>query len=221
MGERYPAVTIMRIAAVTTETEGTVGESKRKSNDLKVFVAGLTSDEKTTYDLAQRLLKELIKPKGMHGACYRVSVLLNRILSKEYGVTSEVVLGWINDGDDIFISHAWLNVGGKKVDLMAERPMHEESDRGPTIILDHVFKGSSNITYSYHLHKTEAALAVDAAMAAKDPGYREMLRIKDTEHAKIAAAIASDRDKDAFLDEAAIRSGDGYTYARILSVIGR
>lgn len=210
----------MRIAAITTKTEGTVGESKRKGNGLKGFVANLTSDEKTTYDLAQRLLKGLIKPKGMRGACYRVSVLLNRILLIEYGVESEVVLGWINDGDDVFISHAWLEVGGKKVDLMAERPMHEESNRGPTIILDHVFKGSSNITYSYHLHKTPAALAVDAAMAAEDPGYLEMLRFKDAEHAKIAAAIASNSDKDAFLDECAIRSGDGYTYTRILSAIG-
>lgn len=214
-------VTIVRIAVVTAGTEVAVGESKRKNNDLKAFVANLNSDEKTAYDLAQRLLKSLIKPKGMHGACYRVSVLLNRILSNEYGVTSEVVLGWINDGDDVFISHAWLEIGGKKVDLMAERPMHEGSNRGPTIILDHVFKGSSNITYSYHLHKTPEALAVNAAMSAEDPRYGEMLSIKDREHAKVAAAIASDSDKDAFLDECAICSGDGYTYARILSAIGR
>jgi hypothetical protein len=104
---------------------------------------------------------------------------------------------------------------------MAERPMHEESGRGPTIILDYVFKGSSNITYSYHLDKTPAALAVDTAMAAENPYYREMLRVKDADHAKIAAAIASDSARDAFLDECAHGSGDGYTYARILSAIGK
>jgi hypothetical protein len=197
-----------------------MGESKRKGDSLKKLIANLTADERTTYDLAQRLLKGLIKPKEMRGACYRVSVLLNRILAKEYGVASNVVLGWINDGDNIFISHAWLEIEGKKVDLMTERPMHEWSNRGPTIILDHVFKGSSNITYSYHLDKTPAALAVDAAMAAEDPLFQDMLCVKDAEHAKIAAAIASDSAKDAFLDECAYRSGDGYTYARILSAIG-
>lgn len=198
-----------------------MGESKRKADELKVFLGSLTEDERIAYNLAQRLLNGLIKPKGMHGACYRVSVLLNRILAKEYGVASNIVLGWINDGDDIFISHAWLEIGTKKIDLMAERPMHEESNRGPTIILDHVFKGSSNITYSYHLHKTPAALAVDAAMAEEDPSYRNMLSVKDAEHAKIAAAIASDGTRDDFLDECAHRSGDGYTYARILSAIGK
>lgn len=202
------------------QLEGMVGEAKRKADDLTTFLSHLTVGEKTTYDLTQRLLNGLIKPKGMHGACYRVSVLLNRILAKEYGVASNVVLGWINDGDDIFISHAWLEIGGKKVDLMAERPMYGASNRGPTIILDHVFKGSSNITYSYHLDKTPTALAVDAKMAADDPHYRDMLSVKDAEHAKIAAAIESDSAKDAFLDECAYRSGDGYTYARILSAIG-
>lgn len=197
-----------------------MGDGKRKAADLKAFLASLTADEKKVYDLTQRLLKDFIKPKGMHGACYRVSVLLNRILAKEYGIASNVVLGWINDGDDIFISHAWLEVGGKKVDLMTERPMIATSNRGPTIILDYVFKGSSNITYSYHLDKTPAALASDAKIAVDDPDGRDMLRIKDAEHAKIAAAIASDSAKDAFLDECASRSGDGYTYARILSAIG-
>jgi hypothetical protein len=198
-----------------------VGEAKRKVKELKAFLSSMNADEKTTYDLTQRLLNGFIKPKVMHGACYRVSVLLNRILASEYCVASDVVLGWINDGDNIFISHAWLEVGGKKVDLMAERPMHEESNRGPTIILDRAFRGSSNITYSYHRNKTSAALAVDAAMAAEDPFYRTMLGVKDAEHAKIATAIASDSAKDAFLDECAARSGDGYTYARIMSVIGR
>lgn len=198
-----------------------MGESKRKAGELKSFLDNLTEDERTAYDLTQRLLQGFIKPMGMHGACYRVSVLLNRLLTKEYGVASNIVLGWINDGDDIFISHAWLEIGTKKIDLMAERPMHEESNRGPTIILDHVFKGASNITYSYHLHKTPAALAVDAAMAAEDPFYREMLGVKDAEHAKIAAAIASDSTRDDFLDECAHQSGDGYTYSRILSAIGK
>ena len=197
-----------------------MGESKRRADNLKAFLANLTADERTAYDLVQRLLKGLIKPRGMHGACYRVSVLLNRILAKEYDIASDVVLGWINDGDDIFISHAWLEMRRKKVDLMAERPMHEESNRGPTIILDHVFKGSSNVSYSYHLQKTPAALAVDAAMAADNPAYRDMLRIKDAEHAKVAAAIESDSAKDAFLDECAHRSGDGYTYDRIRATIG-
>ncbi len=198
-----------------------MGESTRKANDLKAFRASLTAEEKTTYDLAQRFLKNMIIPRRMRGACYRVSVLLNRILAKEYGVTSTIVLGWINDGDDIFISHAWLEIGGKKTDLMAERPMYEELNRGPTIILDHVFKGSSNITYSYHLNKTPAALAVDAAMAATIPNHRGRLCAKDAEHAKIATAIASESARDAFLEECAHRSGDGYTYARILSMIGK
>jgi hypothetical protein len=202
------------------QSEGIMGEAKRKADGLKGFLSNLTAGAKTTHDLTQRLLNGLIKPKGMYGACYRVSVLLNRILAKEYGVASTVVLGWINNGDDIFISHAWLETEGKKTDLMAERPMYEKSNRGPTIILDHVFKGSSNITYSYHLDKTPAALAVDTRMAADDPDYRDMLRVKDAEHIRIAAAIESDSAKDAFRDECAHGSGDGYIYARVLSAIG-
>lgn len=197
-----------------------MGEAKRKANDFKEFLSNLTPSEKTTYDLTQRLLNKVIKPESMHGACYRVSVLLNRILAKEYGVASNVVLGWLNDGDDIFISHAWLEVEGKKVDLMAERPRVDGANRGPTIILDHVFKGSSNITYSYHLEKTQAALAAEARMIALSPQFFDELRDKDAEHAEVEAALESDATKDAFLDKCALRSGDRATYAHFLSLIG-
>jgi hypothetical protein len=36
------------------------------------------------------------------------------------------VVGWITDGrDDIAISHAWLDVNGKKIDLTLGRVIHE------------------------------------------------------------------------------------------------
>lgn len=94
-----------------------MGESNRNRNNINSFIASLTEEEKIVYAVTQDLVDKFIKPKGLHGACYRTSILLNRILEKEYGIASKVVLGWINDGDDIFISHAWLEVSGKKSTL--------------------------------------------------------------------------------------------------------
>lgn len=131
------------------------------------------------------------------------------------------MLGWINDGDDIFISHAWLEVSGKKIDLMAERPQVTKNRRGPTIILDHVFKGSSNLTYSYHLNKTPEALAKDKSLIETDQGYKSLLDIKDAEHARIAQAISSEDTMDAFLEECAHEGKDGYTYSRILKELSK
>jgi hypothetical protein len=196
-----------------------MGQSKLKADDLKTFLSSLSDAEKITYDLTQRLIKNFIKPKQLTGACYRVSILLNRILSKEYDIDSQVVLGWLNDGDNIFISHAWLETNGKKTDLMAERPQVQGVGRGPTIILDHVFKGTSNITYSYHLDKTPEALATDEAMAGIDINYAAKLRVKDAEHAKIAQAISSPEAMDAFLDECAYGNHDYFTYSRFLEII--
>ncbi|AXY20877.1 hypothetical protein CD178_00037 [Komagataeibacter saccharivorans] len=198
-----------------------MGEAKRNSEKLNRFYASMTEEEKIIYSVTQKLIDKFIKPAGLHGACYRTSILLNRILAKEYGIASTVVLGWINDGDDIFISHAWLEINDKKIDLMAERPLVTENRRGPTIILDHVFKGTSNLTYSYHLNKTREALEKDEEMIAVDAYYRKSLAVKDVEHARILRAIKSEDAMDAFLDECANEGQDGFTYSQILKVLSK
>lgn len=155
----------------------------------------------------------------MTGACYWISILLNRVLAKEYGIESDVVLGWIHDGDNLFISHAWLEMRGKKTDLMAERPGVDSSKRGPTIVLDYIFKGASNTMYSYHLDKTPEALAKDEEEIAADPTFLARLRAKDKEHARIARAIASDAAKDASLAEYVDPDGESHVYAMTLEII--
>ncbi|OUJ10209.1 hypothetical protein [Acetobacter sp. DsW_059] len=194
-----------------------MGESNRNRKNINSFLSSLTEEEKVVYAVTQDLVNKFIKPKGLHGACYRTSILLNRILAKEYGIASKVVLGWINDGDDIFISHAWLEVRGKKIDLMAERPQVTKDRRGPTIILDHVFKGRSNLSYSYHLNKTPEALAKDKSLIELKQGYEMLLAVKDAEHNRVARSISSEDAMDAFLDECAYEGKDGYTYSRILN----
>ncbi len=196
-----------------------MGQAKQKINKLKHFLSSLDAEERTVFDLSQRLLQRFINPVKLRGACYRNSILMKVILEKEYSINSDVVLGYVNDGDDIYISHAWLETNGKKTDLMIERPLHDVG-RGPTIILDHIFKGNSDVIYTYHLEKPPEALEAEEQMR-QVPEIRTLLEQKETEHARIAKALSSAEEMDAFLDEAAVMGRDGFTYQRVLQTIGK
>jgi|MDSW01.1.fsa_nt_gb hypothetical protein len=195
-----------------------MGQGKQKAEKLKAFLGSLDAEENVVFDLSQRLLQRFINPMSLRGACYRTSILMKRILDKEYQVNSDVVLGYVNDGDNVFISHAWLETKGKKTDLMIERPLHDVG-RGPTVILDYEFKGTSNITYSYHLEKTAEALDTEAQMRQM-PELGSLLDQKEAEHARIARALSSPEEMDLFLEEAAAVGRDGFTYMKVLQTIG-
>jgi hypothetical protein len=110
--------------------------------------AGQTAGERVVADVAERLFNRFIKPAESTGMCYRLTFFLHLYLADK-GVQTVPVVGYINDGsDDIMISHAWLEFGGKKTDLTLG--ITEDPDLNPVgnvIILDQIL--FSGLTYTY------------------------------------------------------------------------
>jgi hypothetical protein len=161
-----------------------MGQANLKRRQLEDFQKSLSEQEKIIFNLSQIIQEKFIKPTKLRGACYRISILMKVILEKKYGINSEAVVGYLNDGDDIFISHAWLNTQGKKTDLMAARPPVGEN-YGPIIILDYEFKGNANVNYTYHTEKTEQSLQKEREIISTAPSLKGGFELKEREHARV------------------------------------
>ena len=48
--------------------------------------------------------------------CYRISFFLQEFLSEKNGISVDIVIGYVNDGEsEIMASHAWLEYESKKI----------------------------------------------------------------------------------------------------------
>lgn len=64
------------------------------------------------------LFDRFIVPRRFTGACYQVTMTLQKYLEETHGIAAQAVVGYVNDGtDDIMISHGWLEYEGMKIDL--------------------------------------------------------------------------------------------------------
>jgi hypothetical protein len=84
--------------------------------------------------VAQRFNELLVNFGG--GACYRSACFLYLLLKEMHELKGEAVIGFVNDGtDDLYGSHAWFEIDGKRTDLAIRDPMYpERQPRGPLLI---------------------------------------------------------------------------------------
>ena len=96
------------------------------------------------------------------------------------------VVGYVNDGtDDIMILHAWIELNGRKTDLMLA--FVEYGHAGPLLVLDRELRPGA-VQYSYRREQTDAGLARYAALM-DDPQTRPLVIHKEQEHADVLARI--------------------------------
>jgi hypothetical protein len=190
-----------------------VGQAKLRSAAIQKWLAGLTDEERVCADAAQRLLQRFIDPAEATGMCYRLVFFLHLYL-KDRGILTNPVVGYLNDGtDDVMVSHAWLELSGKKTDLTlgrTERPA--VNPPGDILILD--FPVRRGHGYTYHLEKTPEAIAVEEHWL-REPDAAGLVRHKAAEHDRMLRLSADPIAMHAFLDAAP----DGLTYARLASII--
>ncbi|MDV4153859.1 MULTISPECIES: hypothetical protein [Rhizobium] len=142
-------------------------------------------------EVAVNLFDRFILPRRFTGACYQITMTLEKYLFEAHGISSNTVVGYVNDGtDDIMISHAWLEFDGKKVDLGLHFVDHPDVVRpGAVIVLNEQLRLGA-IEYSYHLTRPAASLAFVEQML-KDPSTAHVARRKEAEH---QAMLARSRD---------------------------
>lgn len=186
--------------------------ARAKAERRQVWLSSLSSNENVTREAAENLLRRFVTPSGSTGMCYRMTFLLHLYL-KQKGVASVPVVGWITDGrDDIAISHAWLDVNGKKIDLTLGRVSHESMLVGEILILDHVV--SPGAKYSYFVEKEQKHLDADALLASQ-PTSSMPLNHKNAEHEIMVERASDTGEMREFLDGAP----DHWTYERLKAAL--
>lgn len=168
------------------------------------WTSSLTADENVAREAAENLLRRFILPESSTGMCYRMTYLLHLYLS-EKAVPSVPVVGWVTDPrDDLAISHAWVEVGGKKIDLTIGLVSDDSMLEGNVLVLDKtVIPGSE---YEYFPDKLQQHLDADAGVS--DPRHRAILSHKNIEHQEMKLRSTDPQAMRAWLDKAP----DGWTY---------
>lgn len=109
---------------------------------------------RTVATAAINLFDGFILPRRLTGACYQLTMTLQKFLADKHGIATQAVVGYVNDGtDDIMISHGWLEYEGMKVDLGLHVVEHPDVVKpGALVVLDEPLRPGV-IEYTYHLER--------------------------------------------------------------------
>lgn len=190
-----------------------MGEAKQKAANLQKWRDTLTEEERVVYQSARALFDRFIRPKRVCEMCYHSVYFLHEYIKNSHGIIVEPVIGYINDGtDEVHMSHAWLEFGGKRTDVsLAFTSRPEINPPGQLIYLDRVF-GQGHV-YSYHNEISAAGRAELEKLRVN--GNAEIVDQKEREHAMMLT-MAEDRTQiRAYLDSAP----KGMTYEEIVARI--
>lgn len=186
--------------------------ARENAKQRQIWVSSLNDDENVAREAAENLLRRFIVPSESTGMCYRMTFLLNLYL-QEKGVASTPVVGWITDGrNDIAMSHAWLVVNGKKIDLTLGRVSHPSMLRGEILVLDNVVKPGAK--HSYFVEKEQKHLDADALLASQGTSSL-LLKHKNAEHESMVKRACDTEELRQYLDSAP----DRLTYERLKAAL--
>lgn len=185
--------------------------ARETAKQREAWLSSLDEHENVAREAAENLLRRFIIPSESTGMCYRMTFLLSLYL-EEKGVVSTPVVGWITDGrDDIAMSHAWLTVNGKKIDLTLIKVSHPSMLCGEVLILDRVIKTGAK--HSYFTEKEKKHLEADAYLASQ--GSSMLLKHKEEEHRAMLTRAGNGKEMRRYLDGAP----DRLTYKRLKALL--
>lgn len=189
-----------------------MGQAKQKVKSLDDWKSGLSKEERTVFDIAFRLHHNFIKPRNVTGMCYHSVFFLYLYFKKTHGITTIPIIGYVNDGtDDIFVSHAWLEFDGKRIDVSVAVTDPRIGEAGELIILDRVMK--AGFRYGYYLEIPEEGIRQHDLL--RMTGTRALLERKELEHAAMVRRVSDDDEILSYLDN----EPNGFTFQRISSLI--
>lgn len=192
-----------------------MGEAQRRKVEIAIakrkyadWLDTLTQMEREVALVAMRTHERIVEGKRLLGACYLLSFFLHQYLKREKGIETTVVVGWVNDGTTpLMISHAWLELEGKKTDItLTHTELPDSQLTGELIILDHVIY-LGKVRYTYHRQRTTDAVTVlqkirEEMPWAVDAKEAEHLQMEETSKSeamiqKYLNAAPNDRNYDA------------------------
>lgn len=160
----------------------------------RTWLLSLSSDERQVVEVASRIHQKVVMEGGMWGGCYHLSFFLKRYLKKQRNIEVDVIVGWV--GEDSWqgvASHAWVEFGGRKVDMALSRTEDPQTlPTGSFILLDRVLlPGMADYRYYREIPEQakealiQLALASDTAVTSRlaHQRHRQMLAMVDDETA--------------------------------------
>ncbi len=170
-----------------------MGEAARRKAEIAALKAKnaawlntLSPEERTIATVAQKTYDFVVVGMSMTEACYNLAFFLQQYLRRKHNIQTEVVVGWINDGQwDGAASHAWLEYHGKKTDISLHKTSQPDiQPPGDLIILDHIIK-RGECTYTYWKELPATAEQELPRMSSDSPKHAAIIAHKDREHARI------------------------------------
>lgn len=179
-----------------------MGQAKDRDKKLQAVKDSFSGDAKIVAEAAFKIFDGFILPHKYVGGCYLVTMTLCRFLEDEHGVKTIPVVGYINDGtDDVMISHAWLEFGGKKTDLtlnVVERATGAAP--GPVLVHGEIVRAVS-VQYSYHMERAPEDLLMIQELI-NHPQFGPAIKEKEDEHIAMRARVRDRKLMDAYLNGA-------------------
>jgi hypothetical protein len=178
-----------------------MGEAKRRKLEIErlkredqEWVNNLTPAERTAAQVSQRAYTQIVERKGLVSGCYLLAFFLHEMLHSKYSIQTELIVGWINDGTWPGVgSHAWIELGGKKIDISLTLTEHRDAQPpGDLIVLDRVLRPGTT-KYTYCREPTAEAAAFMEAVVRDGVVPSEVVEEKNREHAYVSR-MAKTRD---------------------------
>ncbi|MDB5978363.1 MAG: hypothetical protein JWR07_5123 [Nevskia sp.] len=170
-------------------------EIERQKNEELAWRASLSPEQKISADVAMRAHDRIVRALNLREACYQMALFLNQCLRELHQVETEAVIGWINDGTwEGVASHAWIELGGKKIDISLTHTSHRDPQpSGGLLILDRlVTKGAAN--YSYYKEQPQSAIEYLNKLKVASPKAMEIMAQKNKQH-QMFEGIARDPER--------------------------
>jgi hypothetical protein len=167
-----------------------MGEAQRRKAEIarlkqaeQEWFLSLTPTERTAADVARRAHTQLVERRGLVAACYLLAFFLNELLRSKHAIETDLVVGWANDGSWPGVtSHAWIELGGKKIDISTTKTdMPESHPPGDLLILDRVVRPGI-ARYAYYREPPPEALAHVEALARQWDLPDDAVDAKSREH---------------------------------------
>ncbi len=181
----------------------------------RTWLLSLSSEERQIVEVASRVHQKVVMEGGMWGGCYHLSFFLKRYLKKQRNIEVEVVVGWV--GEDSWqgvASHAWVEFGGRKIDVALSRT--EDSRTLPTgsfILLDRVLlQGMADYRYYREVPEHAKDALIRLALA---PETAATSRLAHQRHRQMLAMVDDEPAIDRYL--ASLTGGMGYRQLALLA----
>jgi len=187
-----------------------------KSKDA-VWLNSLSPEEKNIATVALAAYNRIVVGMSMTEACYNLAFFLQEHIRLKHGIQTEVVVGWVNDGEwDGAASHAWLEYHGKKTDISLHKTSQSASQPpGDLIVLDQVVK-CGECTYTYWKELPLAAEVKLRQMSNSFPEVAKLIAHKAKEHARILSLANLPNGAERYFSDAPPKC----TYEYLARVVG-